>query len=100
MQVKAKPKRRRRRRSRQQIVAQRVLTDIKAKQREFLRAAGAMLSDALGFEVRVSLVRAKPDLSPAMRRAARMTKKQARRQIADSMHAPIGVNSLDDPMPF
>jgi len=98
-------RRRRRRRSRSQVLAQRVLIDIRHKQRDFLRQCSAMLSDALGFEVRVALVRAKPELSPDMRRASRMTRKQARRQMADSMHAPVGgaprkAAGLDDAIPF
>lgn len=48
-----------------------------------------MLTDALGFEVRVTLVAPKVDASPDMRRAARMTRAQARRSIADSMSVPI-----------
>lgn len=96
-------KRRRRRRSRSQVLAQRVLVDIRHKQRDFLKQASAMLSDALGFEVRVALVRVKPDLSPAMRKASRMTRKQARRQMAESMQAPIAPSrtmGLDDAIPF
>lgn len=78
---------RRRRRSTAQVVAARTLTDIKQKRLAFLREVSAILSDALGFTVKVSLI--KPDrmdgLSPDQRRAARMTKAQARRQMADSM---------------
>jgi len=100
-------RRRRRRRSRSQVLAQRVLIDIRHKQRDFLRQCSAMLSDALGFEVRVALVRVKPELSPDMRRASRLTRKQARRQMADSMSAPVvpgggrkRAAGLDDAIPF
>jgi hypothetical protein len=81
---------RRRRRTASQIVAARTLVDIKQRKLAFLREVSAILSDALGFNVKVSL--AKPDrmvgLSLDQRRAARMTKKEARRQIADSAFAP------------
>jgi hypothetical protein len=80
------PKRRRRRRRRtNQLLSQRLITEVNQKKRQFLREVSAMLTDALGFEVRVSLVARKIALSPDQRRAARMTKAQARRQIADSM---------------
>lgn len=81
---------RRRRRTTSQIIAARTLTDIKQRKHAFLRDVSAILSEALGFAVKVSL--SKPDrmagLSLDQRRAARMTKKQARRQIADSAFAP------------
>ena len=81
---------RRRRRSASQIVAARTLVDIKQRKLAFLREVSAILSDALGFTVKVSLT--KPDrmagLSLDQRRAARLTKKEARRQIADSAFAP------------
>jgi hypothetical protein len=85
------PKRRRRRRRRRsnQLLSQRLITEVNQKKRQFLREVGAMLTDALGFEVRVTLVPPKVALSADQRRAARMTKAQARRQIADSAQAPI-----------
>ena len=77
---------RRRRRSASQIVAQRTLVEIKQRKLAFLREVSAILSDALGFTVKVSLI--KPDrmagLSPDQRRAARMTKKQAHAQMRDA----------------
>ena len=77
---------RRRRRSASQIVAQRTLVEIKQRKLAFLREVSSILSDALGFTVKVSLI--KPDrmvgLSPDQRRAARMTKKQARAQMRDA----------------
>jgi len=84
------PRRRRRRRRRtNQLLSQRLVTEVNQKKRTFLRDVSQMLTDALGFEVRVTLVRPKVDLSPDQRRAARMTKAQSRRQMADSMVAPI-----------
>jgi len=81
-----KPKRRRRRRRRSnQLLSQRLVTEVNQKKRQFLREVGAMLTDALGFEVRVTLVPPKVALSPDQRRASRMTKAQARRQMAESM---------------
>jgi hypothetical protein len=86
----ATPRRRRRRRRRSSsLLSQRLITEINQKRRAFLREIGGMLTDALGFEVRVTLVTPKPDLSPEMRRASRMTKAQARRQMADSALAPL-----------
>jgi hypothetical protein len=77
---------RRRRRTSSQIVAARTLVDIKQKKHAFLREVSAILSDALGFNVKVALVA--PDrlagMTPSMRKAARMTRKQARRQIAEA----------------
>ena len=77
---------RRRRRNSSQLIAQRTLVEIKQKRLQFLREVSHLLSDALGFTVKVSLV--KPDrmagLSPSQRRAARMSKKVARRQIQDA----------------
>lgn len=91
-------RRRRRRRRTNQLLSQRLITEVNQKKRQFLREVGSMLSDALGFEVRVTLVRPKIDLSPAMRRAARMTKAQARRQIAESAQAPIVPGSRQLPV--
>jgi len=82
-------RRRRKRRRTNQLLSQRLITEVNQKKRQFLREVSSMLTDALGFEVRVTLVAPKVDMSPAMRKAARMTKKQARRQMADSMSAPI-----------
>jgi hypothetical protein len=85
------PRRRRRRRSTTQIVAARTLIDIKQRKLAFLREVSSILSDALGFTVKVSL--SKPDrmagLSPDQRRAARMTTRQARKQMVESAFAPF-----------
>lgn len=82
---------RRRRRTASQIVAARTLVDIKQKKLAFLREVSAILSDALGFNVRVSL--AKPDrmagLSLDQRRGARMTKAEARKQMREAFHQPL-----------
>jgi hypothetical protein len=82
---------RRRRRNTTQLLAVRTLVDIKAKRLAFLRDVSDILTDALGFTVKVSLV--KPNrlagMSLDMRRAARMTKKQARAQIVSSAFAPF-----------
>jgi hypothetical protein len=79
-------RKRRRRRSSSQLIAARTLIDIKARKRAFLKEVGAILTDALGFNVKVSL--AAPDrlagLSPSQRKAARMTRSETRRQIADA----------------
>lgn len=90
----AAPRRRRRRRRRNasQVLAARTIGEIKAKKRQFLKDVGAILTDALGFTVKVSLSTPSTvpaDATPAMRKAARMPAATARRQIADSMHAPI-----------
>jgi hypothetical protein len=82
---------RRRRRSSSQLIAARTLIEIKAKKRAFLKEISAILTDALGFTVKVSLVA--PDrlagLSPGQRKAARLTRKEARRQIIESAFAPF-----------
>ena len=80
----------RRRRNSSQLIAQRTLVEIKQKRLAFLREVSALLSDALGFTVKVSLV--KPDrmagLSPDQRRAARRSNADARRQMRDAF-APL-----------
>lgn len=98
-------RRRRRRRSKAAIIGQRVIVDIKRKEREFLRTVSTILTDALGFPVRVSHVKVKEPMSPDMRRASRMTRKQAARAIAESFNAPVvpgskAARTLDDAIPF
>lgn len=78
------PRRRRRRRRTNKLLSQRLITEVNQKKRQFLREVSQMLTDALGFQVRVSLVQPRIEMTPGMRRAARMTVKQSRRQIADS----------------
>jgi hypothetical protein len=77
---------RRRRRSTRAIVAERALIDIKQRKRAFLKEVSAILTETLGFTVRVSLVAPNrlDGLSLDQRRAARMTKKDARRQMRDA----------------
>lgn len=77
---------RRRRRSPTKLLAERTLIEIKQKRLAFLRDVSQLLSDALGFTVRVSLVKpnAAATYSPAMKRAARMSAKDARKQMRDA----------------
>ena len=82
--------RRRRRRRRSALLADRTIAAIKAKEREFLREVGTMLTNAIGFQVRVSRVRLDHPLSPDMRKARRITKTAARAQVRDAF-APLGV---------
>src|SRR5438874_1352958 len=49
-------KRRRRRRRGNRVLSARLITEVNQKKRQFLREVGAMLTSAMGFEVRVSLV--------------------------------------------
>jgi hypothetical protein len=89
-------KRRRRRRSKAQVLGARTIADIKRKERQFLRDVSAMLTDALGFPVRVSHVKAHQQVAntPRMNRFARLPKREAHRQIMESF-AP-----LNDPLPI
>lgn len=94
-------RRRRKRRTKSAILAHRVITDIKQKERAFLREIGVLLSDALGFPVRVSHVRQTMAMSPDMRRASRLPKATLSRQIRDSAGfggPPAKLHS--DPLPF
>lgn len=104
-----KKRRRRRRRRSQQLLSARLITEVNQKKRTFLRDVSQMLTDALGFEVRVTLVKPKVDMTPDMRRASRMTKAQSARQIAESagFGEPVtrtaakgSRKSLNDPLPF
>jgi hypothetical protein len=87
-------RKRRRRRSPSEIVAQRTLIEIKQKKLAFLREVSGILSDALGFTVKVSLVKPNrmTNLSPDQRRAARMTRKQTREQMR---HAFAPLDSME-----
>lgn len=99
-----KKRRRRRRRRSNQLVSQRLVTEVNQKKRQFLREVSTMLTDSFGFPVRVSLLRVNYAATPDMRRAARMTKAQARRQMADSANAPVvpgkGAAVFDDDIGF
>src|SRR5262245_23918200 len=92
-------RKRRRRRKRSQLISQRLVTEVNQRKRAFLREVSGMLTDAMGFEVRVSLVRPKLDLSPLQRQAQRMTKKQARRQMIDAAMAPSPKATPTKPTP-
>lgn len=87
---------RRRRRSSTEILAKRTLIDIKAKKLQFLREVSKLLSDALGFSVKVSLGKTNPTagFTPAMRKAYRMTKAEARAQMKDAF-APFESEPAD-----
>jgi hypothetical protein len=77
---------RRKRRSSTELLAKRTLIEIKQKKHEFLREVSKLLSDALGFTVKVSL--SKPDrmagLSPSQRKYARMSQKDLRKQMQEA----------------
>jgi hypothetical protein len=81
---------RRKRRSSTAALSQRTITEINQKRRAFIREVSAILTDALGFPVRVSLV--KPDrlagLSPGQRRFARLSRKETRAQLREA-YAPL-----------
>lgn len=82
----------RRRRSKSAVVAVATLVAIKARKRAFLREVSSLLSDALGFPVRVSMVAPAADLSPDQRRAARRSARANRAQVRESaelFHAPV-----------
>lgn len=88
---------RRRRRSKSELVAAETVSRIKARKRAFLREVSELLSDALGFAVRVSMVPPSVDLTLDERRASRRSASANRRQIASSMFAPVvpGASSLE-----
>lgn len=88
--------RRKRRSSKADKVSAATLRAIKARKLAFLREVSSLLSDALGFTVRVSLVPPKADLSPDQRKAARRPAAVNRALIAASMFAPPALN---DPLP-
>lgn len=90
--VSLKPKRRRRRRRQgSALLAERTLREIKAKERQFLAEVSRMLTDALGFPVRVSHVKLhdRQGFTPRMNTFARLSKAKARQQIMDAF-APLG----------
>lgn len=91
---------RRKRRSKADAISAGTVRAIKARKRAFLSEVSQLLSDALGFAVRVSMAAPKVDKSdwtPAMRKAARQPVAVSRRQIAASMFVPD--RSLNDPLP-
>lgn len=89
---------RRRRRSNSAVVAAAAVAQIKSRKLSFLREVSSILSEALGFPVKVSMVRPALDLSPDQRRAARRPAAVNRKLIAASMFAPVvpGAAALDD----
>lgn len=98
---------RRKRRSKADAVSAGTVRAIKARKRAFLSEVSKLLSDALGFSVRVSMAAPKvdkTDWTPAMRKASRMTVAQSRRQIADAffggpVSGPVVDRVLNDPLP-
>lgn len=91
--------RKRRRRSKSAVVAAATLVAIKARKRAFLREVSSLLSDALGFPVRVSMVPPPVELSPGERRASRRSAAENRklvRESAELMYAPLEL--ADDPV--
>lgn len=89
---------RKRRRSKSDKVSASTLRAIKASKRAFLREVSSLLSDALGFAVRVSMVAPKIDLSPDERRASRRSAAVNRRSIIES--AGFGVSHPRKPFTF
>ena len=81
-----------RRRSKSAVVAAATVAAIKARKRAFLREVSSLLSDALGFPVRVSMLPPSPDLSPDQRRASRRSAAENRSRIrasAELFNAPL-----------
>lgn len=97
----------RKRRSKSAAVSAATVSAIKARKRAFLREVSSLLSDALGFAVRVSMVPPPVDLSPDERRASRRSAADNRRLIAASAFGPVSVDQatrrliadLNDPLP-
>lgn len=96
---------RRKRRSKADAVSAGTVRAIKARKRAFLSEVSKLLSDALGFGVRVSMLPPKVDLSPAERQAYRRPAAENRRLIAASFFAPAPPLKaaldapLNDPLP-
>lgn len=88
----------RKRRSRSAALSADTLRAIKARKRVFLGEVSRLLSEALGFAVSVSMARPKLDLSPDQRRASRLSKAAARRQVRES--AGFGVVHPAEPFVF
>lgn len=80
---------RRRRVSKSDKVSAATLRAIKARKLAFLGEVSSLLSDALGFTVRVSLVPPKADLSPEQRKVARRSAAVNPASIAASFNAPL-----------
>lgn len=97
----------RRRRSKADVVSAATLRAIKARKRVFLSEVSKLLSDALGFSVRVSMAAPKvdkTDWTPSMRKASRMSAAESRRQVADAFFGgpvigPVVDRVLNDAVP-
>jgi len=80
---------RRRKRSRAAILAERTIKEIKQKERTFLKEVSQILTEALGFPVKVSHVKTTDaKLNPRAERFRRMSKKDLKAQMADAF-APL-----------
>lgn len=94
----------RRRRSRTAILAERTIMDIKKKERQFLREVSGILSDALGFPVKVSHVKTTDAKgTPRMEQFKRKSKSASRAQIEEAFFPPPVARraaELDDDIPF
>ena len=93
---------RRKRRSKADAVSAGTVRAIKARKRAFLSEVSQLLSDALGFAVRVSMLPPKVALSPDERRAARRPAAVNRRLIRESaelLNRPLVASDLNDPLP-
>jgi hypothetical protein len=79
----------RRRRSRTAILAERTILDIKRKEREFLKEVSRILTEALGFPVKVSHVKTTDaKQSPRAETFRRKSKRELQQQMADAF-APL-----------
>lgn len=80
---------RRRKRSRAALIAERTLKVIKQKERQFLKEVSQILTEALGFPVKVSHVKTTDaKQSPRAERFRRMSKKDLTAQMVDAF-APL-----------
>lgn len=98
---------RRRKRSRTAVLAERTILEIKRKEREFLKQVSGILSDALGFPVKVSHVKTTDAKgTPRMEQFRRKSKAALRAQMNEAFApieftgATIKVRDLDDDIPF
>lgn len=80
---------RRRRKNKSAALAERTIREIKQKKLAFLRDVSTILTEALGFQVKVSLSQTREPMTPTMRKFARMPKAKLRQQMADAAQAPL-----------
>jgi len=85
------------RRSKQSRKMREALTSVNRKRLTFLREVSEILSDSLGFQVKVSLVKAKQPSNVAMRRAERLSKKEARAYYEEAMAPPTYIMEVVEP---